>query len=324
MGFTEEFSKEIGDVEEEIKRILPRRPAEVYGVLEEFIARGGKRVRPVLTLLFTKAYGGSYREALRPAALIEIFHNFTLIHDDIEDNSLLRRGKPTLHIMYGVPIALNSGDALYTFVWNEILKIKNEEVKFLMGDAFRRVVEGQGKELYWERQKIFDVGERGYIEMVGGKTAALIGAACEVGATVAKKGKKEREAARFFGESIGLAFQIQDDILNLTGTVEEYKKKIGDDITEGKRTLMVIKTLEMAEPRDKKRLIEILSSHTEDEVEISEAIGIIKKYGGIEYARKKAEELVARGISKVEKALPEGKEKRRIIEIAKYFMTRRE
>lgn len=324
MGFGEEFLKEISDTEEEIKKIMPQKPVEVYGILDEFIFRGGKRVRPVLLLVFTKAYGGNYREALRPAAIIEIFHNFTLIHDDIEDNSLLRRGKPTLHRIHGVGIALNFGDAMYTTIWNEILKLKNEEVKAVFGDAFRRVVEGQGKELYWERQKIFDVGERGYMDMAGGKTAALIGAACEIGAIIAKKGRKERRVARVFGENIGLAFQIQDDILNLTGSVEEYKKKIGDDISEGKRTLMVIKALEKAKPEDKKRLIEILSSHTTDELEISEAIGIIKKYGGIEYAKQKAEELVSRGIAMVEDALPESKEKRRILDIARYFMIRRE
>jgi len=324
MGFAEEFSKEVEDIENEMRKIIPRKPPEVYGILEEFIARGGKRVRPVLTLVFTKAYGGSYREALRPAALIETFHNFTLIHDDIEDNSSLRRGKPTLHRMHGVAIALNSGDALYTAVWNEILKLKNEEVKRVLGEAFRKVVEGQGKELYWERHKIFDVGEKEYIRMAGGKTGALIGAACEIGAIIAKKGKREREAARFFGESVGLAFQIQDDILNLTGKMEEYKKKIGDDITEGKRTLMVIKALEKAEPKDKRRLVEILSSHTEDEMEINEAIGIIKKYGGIEYARKKAEELVNKGISKLDVSMIESREKRRILDIARYFTTRKE
>ncbi|MGB9719618.1 MAG: polyprenyl synthetase family protein [Candidatus Anstonellales archaeon] len=324
MGFAEEFSKEISDTENEIKKIIPQKPNEVYGVFEEFISRGGKRVRPVLTLIFTKAFGGNYREALRPAAIIEVFHNFTLIHDDIEDNSSLRRGKPTLHRMHGIAIALNSGDAIYTSVWNEILKLKSEEVKAVLGNAFRRVVEGQGKELYWERQKLFDVGEKEYMDMAGGKTAALIGAACEIGAIVAKKGKRERDGARFFGENMGLAFQIQDDILNLTGKVEEYKKKIGDDITEGKRTLMVIKALEKARPEDKRRLVEILSSRTEDEIEISEAIGIIKKYGGIEYAKQKAEELARKGISKVENVLPESREKRRILEIAKYFTTRRE
>ncbi len=323
MEFAEEFSKEIDDTEKEIKKIMPHRPAEVYGMLEEFISRGGKRVRPILTLVFTKAYGGSYKEALRPAALMEIFHNFTLVHDDIEDDSPLRRGKPTLHRMHGVAIALNSGDALYTAVWNEILKLKNEEVKAVLGDAFRRVVEGQGKELYWERHKIFDVGEKEYMEMVGGKTGALIGAACEIGAIIAKKRKKEREATRFFGENIGIAFQIQDDVLNLIGEVGQYKKKIGDDITEGKRTLMVIKALERAEPGDKRRLVEILSSHTEDEIEISEAIRIIKKYGGIEYARKRAEELVRKGISKIDGVLPENREKGRILEIAKYFTTRK-
>ncbi|MEM4195150.1 MAG: polyprenyl synthetase family protein [Candidatus Anstonellales archaeon] len=324
MGFAEEFSKEINDTENEIKKILPQKPAEVYGIFEEFISRGGKRVRPILTLVFTKAYGGNYREALRPAALIEIFHNFTLVHDDIEDNSPLRRGKPTLHRLHGVAIALNSGDAIYTAVWNEILKLKNEEVKRVLGEAFRRVVEGQGRELYWERNKIFDLGEREYMEMASGKTGALIGAACEIGAVVAKKSKKEREAARTFGENIGLAFQIQDDILNLTGEVEKYKKKIGDDITEGKRTLMVIKTLERANPEDKKRLVEILSSHTEDEMEIREAIGIIKRYGGVEYAKKKAEKLVEEGVSKIEKALPENKEKQRILKIARYFTSRNE
>ncbi len=277
-------------VNEDIKKILPKEKPEVYGMLEEYIFRGGKRVRPLLMYLTYKYCGGKNpKEIVRYGSLIEMFHNFSLIHDDIEDDSEFRRGKPTLHIMYNLPIALNSGDALYTIIWNEMLNIDNKIAKIL-GNAFKKVVEGQGLELDTIYKNEFDISYEKYYEIVKGKTAALMGASFEVGALLANS-KKYKEFKEF-GENLGIAFQIWDDILNLEGDFKTYKKEIGGDINEGKRTLMVIYTLKNTKGKERERFLEILQKHPNTKEEIIEAIDIIKKTGGIDFAKKEYEKYV--------------------------------
>ncbi len=295
-------------IEKAIYAEIPAEPREVYGMLGEFISRGGKRIRPVLTLASASACGGSaggqahgslneWEEGALPFAVgIEMFHNFTLIHDDIEDSSPMRRGRPTMHMEYGVPIAINSGDALYSIVWNSIVrKVSAERLKgsgIIMTDAFRRVAEGQGVELNWYRENRFDISEGEYLKMAGGKTAALIGAACELGAYSAGAGKGERAALREFGEKIGLAFQIKDDVLNLTANPAKYRKKIGEDIDEGKRSLITIHMIANAPDGARKRAIALLGKKRKTEEDIREAIALAGEHGSIKYASDYAEGLV--------------------------------
>src|SRR3990167_6614042 len=131
MKYAEMVKKEMALVENEIMGIIPKEPKEVYGMLPGFIRSGGKRIRPLLTLLCCKALGGDPKKAVRIAAIIELFHNFTLVHDDIEDDSTVRRGEPALHVTYGIPMALNSGDALYTTIWEALQKVALPPQKLL-------------------------------------------------------------------------------------------------------------------------------------------------------------------------------------------------
>jgi len=284
-------------VEQIMEGELSQEDARVYGMLVPFLKRGGKRFRPALALVSCGAVGGDRDAALEPAAVIELFHNFTLIHDDIEDDSRFRRGEPTLHITHGIPIALNSGDALYTLLWKKLISLKMPpgrlvKLQAMYADAFKRVVDGQGIELSWIKEGRFDITEAQYLGMINGKTSALIGLSCEAGAMIGGAKKRLQKAMRQYGECIGAAFQIQDDVLNLTGSFEKYKKEIGGDISEGKRTLMVVHCLAHADPQDKARLISILSSHTKDQGEISEAISYMDKYKSLDYARARALKLV--------------------------------
>ncbi len=240
-----------------------------------------------------------------------VVHN-SLIHDDIEDDSQFRRGKPTLHISYGIPIALNSGDALYTVVWNWLLGLempaeKKIQLASILGCAFQRVVEGQGIELGWHKNCKTDVAEEDYFTMVSGKTGALMGAACEAGAYLAGAEPQLREKFRTFGESLGVAFQIQDDILNVIGDFSKYKKKIGGDITEGKRTLMAIHAMAHADTGEKKKLQDILLSHTRDSKKIQYVISLFLKYDSVNYARVKARGFVEDASTFLEE-LPHSKE----------------
>jgi geranylgeranyl pyrophosphate synthase len=283
-------------IEKAVHAELPPEPKEVYGMLGEYISRGGKRIRPVLALASCSACGGEESTVLPFAVAIELFHNFTLIHDDIEDSSPMRRGRPTLHIEYGIPIAINSGDALYNLVWHSL--VRNAEPELLSGGAgilissFRAVAEGQGRELNWYREKRFDVGEEEYLRMVGGKTASLIGASCEIGAYCAGAGMVERDALRTFGEKIGLAFQIKDDVLNLTADPSKYKKKIGEDIDEGKRSLITIHLIANSPPQVRRRVIGILGKGKKSAADVRETIGLAQECGSIRYASDYAERLV--------------------------------
>jgi geranylgeranyl diphosphate synthase type I len=326
VNFYEPVKKELPLVEKEIEKLIPKEPKEVYGMLLPFIQRGGKRIRPILLLLCCGATGGDKLKAIRHAALIEIFHSFTLIHDDICDNSLVRRGHPTINVEYGVPIAVNSGDALYTLLWKwlswtEMPYDKSVEIMRLCADAFLKVVEGQGIELGWYKKERFNIEEDEYFRMVEGKTATLMELSCELGAIISDSPEDIRKALKSFGKNLGLAFQIRDDILNLVGKFDEYKKEIGGDITEGKRTLMVAYTLKTATKKDSAELIKILSKKTKKKTEINRAIDILKKYGSIEYANKKADELTE-AAKKMLDVLEDSPEKRALLELAD-FVTRR-
>ncbi len=313
-------------VEELMESRLGGEEKDVYGLLVPFLRRGGKRIRPVLSLLSCGAAGGDYAAAVEPAAIIEMFHNFTLIHDDIEDDSRFRRGEPALHVSHGVPMALNSGDALYTLLWRELVAMKlrpsrHMALQKLYADSFKRVVDGQGLELAWIRNGRFDVSEAEYLAMIGGKTAALMGLSCEVGAFIAGSGRRVRTALRGYGEGIGAAFQMQDDVLNVTGDFGKYQKEIGGDISEGKRTLMVVHCLSRAPEADRRRLMEILASHSREKGEIAEAVSLLTKHGSVEYARKRAQALVAKAVKSLAR-LPESVDKASLVSIAGYVINR--
>jgi geranylgeranyl diphosphate synthase type I len=312
------------EVEELIHDDLAKEDERIYGMLVPFIMKGGKRIRPALAILACGATGGGYQSVVKPAAIIELFHNFTLIHDDIEDDSQFRRGEPTLHISHGVPMALNSGDALYTFIWKKLLALDLDpksllELQNIYVDSFKRVVDGQGMEIHWIKSGKIDVSEKEYLGMIGGKTSALMGLSCEVGAFMGNE--KYRPVLRDYGEKIGAAFQIHDDVLNVTGEFEKYKKEIGGDISEGKRTLMVVHCLQKADAANRKKLISILSKHTKERNEIDEAISILSDTGSIDYARAYSSRLIDEAKEKI-KMLPDSRDKESLLKIADYVIRR--
>ncbi|MDO8553410.1 MAG: polyprenyl synthetase family protein [Candidatus Micrarchaeota archaeon] len=326
MDFYELVKTELIEVEMEMEQLIPKEPKEVYNFIVPFFQRGGKRIRPALTIIYCAALGGDISKAILPATIIELFHNFTLIHDDIEDNSLMRRGQPTLHVSHGIPIALNSGDAFYTLIWDVINNLdwppqKLIELQRMYSSSFRRVVEGQGIELAWYRDDKFDITEKDYFAMISGKTAALIGLSCELGGYLVGVDKKKLLSLRRFGEKLGLAFQIQDDILNIIGDFKTYKKEIAGDITEGKRTLMVVRVFEKATFDEKEQLRKILSSNTRDEKELNTVVLLFKKYNSIDYARTIAMKFTDEAKKEIS-WLPETKYKKALIRFADFVVNR--
>ncbi|MEM4331931.1 MAG: polyprenyl synthetase family protein [Candidatus Micrarchaeia archaeon] len=293
------ISEKVIDVEKTMLHIMPNRePASVYELAWDFLNRGGKRIRPYLLLTSVEAFNGNPEDALEIAAGIEIFHNFTLVHDDIEDNSEMRRGKPCLHISYGIPLAINAGDGMFAHVFKSLKESRltpyqKDRIIGMFAEAFIGVVDGQGYEIGWIENNMWDISEKMYLDMAGGKTGDLMGACTQIGSFIGGASERDMEEMRLFGYEIGLAFQIQDDVLNLVGEEEKYKKEIGGDIREGKRTLIVIKALERLGENEKRELISILAKKENTHEEIVRAIELMKGCGAIDYAKEYAERLVA-------------------------------
>ena len=302
-----------------------REPAAVYGLLSEFLLVEGKGIRPALCLLSCEAAGGRAKDALPAAVAIEMFHNFTLIHDDIEDCSQMRRGKPCMHVKYGVPLALNAGDGLFMMVWREALSMKGakrEEAQERLLSAFTEVLEGQALELGWYNEGKWGVSEKEYLRMVGGKTGALIAVSCEVGGLLGGADERTCGALARFGAGIGIGFQIIDDVLNIVGDEKKYRKEIGGDIREGKRTLVTMRALSTLSGKKRQRLVKLLKKEGKSDGDVLEAISLLKESGAPEKAMEYAKNEVARALRALE-CLPDG-ENMRLLDLMAAYITKRE
>jgi len=301
-----------------------RKPEAVYGLLSEFLLVEGKRLRPALCLLSCEAVGGTRASAVPAAAAIEMFHNFTLIHDDIEDGSRLRRGKPCMHVKYGVPLALNAGDGLFMMVWRETLGLKGtrrEEAQKRLLAAFTSVLEGQAMELGWYWKGNWDVSEEEYLQMVRGKTGALIAVSCEVGALLGGADEKACQAMSRFGMGIGVGFQIIDDVLNIIGEEKKYKKEIGGDVREGKRTLITMWAQAMLKGSKRERLDGLLKKKEKSDEDVSEVVALLQESGAHEKAMDFAQKMVDASIVELG-ALPKSKARVMLLELADYITKR--
>ena len=301
-----------------------RAPAEVYGLLSEFLLVEGKRLRPALCLSSFSSVGGKGRSALCAATAIEMFHNFTLIHDDIEDCSQLRRGAPCMHIKHGLPLAVNAGDGLFLMVWREALNMtgsRSVEAQKRLLAAFTRVLEGQAIELGWHQKNKWDIDENEYYEMVSGKTGALIAVSCEVGALLGGADEKTCRALSRFGMGIGVGFQIIDDALNLVGDEKKYRKEIGGDVREGKRTLMTI-WARRGLPRNLSReLDDIMKKGEKNDADVKRAIELIMKSGAVQKSMARASRIVKTAMAGL-RCLEPSNAKQDLIGIAEYITER--
>lgn len=296
----------------------------------EFLDRGGKRWRPALTILSCEAVGGTKNKALPFTPLVELIHNGTLLTDDVEDDSKMRRGKPCTHLLYGVDVAVNAGNTMYfaplTLLYNNPYNLPEHTLKLitdLYGQEMLRVSVGQAMDIWWHHGHKFDVSEEEYLQMCSYKTGVLARFATKLGAVLGNANEKQLKALGKFGETIGVAFQIQDDILNLVGEEFQKGKGVGEDIHEGKRTIMVLHCLKNLNPKEKQWLIEILNLHPSDEKTIAEAIALITKTNSIDYAAKKARELVQAAWKQVESVLPESQAKKTLKSFADYLVERK-
>jgi geranylgeranyl diphosphate synthase type I len=275
----------------------------LYGILDEFIMRGGKRMRPAMAMLACEAAGDDPFRALASGCAIEVFHAAALIHDDIMDGSLLRRGVECAHILHGVPLAINAGDYALGLVCTMVVRDKGLDdstklaVLEVISEMSERTVEGQALDVGWVRDGIFDLTPDDYMRMALGKTGYYSGIApLKAGAIIGDATSEEVEALAGFGKNCSIAFQIQDDLLNVLGDVDTMGKDYLSDVQESKRTLMVIHCLAEASPNDRERLIALLRLGGEKSLEhTDEIVGMLSRYRSVEYARGVAVGLIAEG-----------------------------
>ena len=298
----------------------------------EFLDRGGKRWRPALFLLALEALGGNPEKYLDFAVIPELIHNGTLMADDVEDSSELRRGKPCTYKLFGLDVAVNVSDALFFLPMLVSIrnreKISHERLSKLYEIFIQEMINlsfGQAMDIAWHRGLVsHEVTEEQYLQMCMYKTGTLARMAAKMAAVLAGADDDVIEKMGRFAESIGVSFQIQDDILDVIGVeFAEGKGGLGMDITEGKRSLMVIHALRKAEPEDAKRLLTILGMRTSDDKLRREAIDIIKKYGSTKYAEKVAERLMHESLTEVDKVLSPSRAKEMLIALANYLIERK-
>ncbi len=260
----------------------PKQPAKLYEPIAYTMALGGKRVRPVLTLMTCEAMGGDLQKAINPALGIELFHNFTLVHDDVMDRADLRRNKPTVHKRWDENVAILSGDAMLTMAVQAMSRVDDDIVAPIMevfNDAAMKVYEGQQYDMDFEQRN--DVTVEEYMKMIRLKTSVLLGCSCKVGAIVARTNQENADKIYEMAVNLGIAFQLQDDYLDVWGDPATFGKAIGGDIVNNKKTFLLINAIDQAGGNDAKALKHWLADSTSPKQEKIQAVTAIYEKLGI-------------------------------------------
>jgi len=319
-----------------LQKYLPEREPRryLYDLLRDYPERGGRMMRPTLCIAAARLFGGGIDQALGTAVAIELLHNALLIHDDIEDGSESRRGKPTLHILHGVPLAINAGDTLTLMALRPLIDnrttIGNELALRLIEETERMAresAEGQSMELGWRHYNATEIGDGEYLEMVLKKTCWLATIfPIRAGVLIGSRGSADLEAFLRYGFFLGAAFQIQDDLLNLVAD-KSYGKERDGDLWEGKRTLMLLHALRESTPDEREHLCQALrgsrTERTSQDVQWMRAL--IVKYESAEHARRIAQQLAGAALHEfglLSTGLPDSRDKGFLEQMATWVIER--
>ena len=327
-----------GDVDKIILELVPEKePKTLYDAARHYPLAGGKRVRPFVVLRATEAVGGDPEKALYPAAAVEFIHNYSLVHDDIMDMDELRRGRPTVHKVWGINMAILAGDLLFSKAFEAVAKAKvdpDKKARILevLVKTSNELCEGQALDIEFETRDEVTVDE--YLKMISGKTGALFDGSATIGAIVGTDNEEYIQALSKWGRNVGIAFQIWDDVLDLIANEKKLGKPVGSDIRKGKKTLIVSHFFQNASEDDKAEFLKVFGKYAGDakgdalihdervKEEVERAIELLKKYGSIDYAAQYAKDLVKEA-NEALKVLPES-EARRDLELLAEFLVERE
>ena len=305
-------------------RIQLGEPKNLFEPVQYILGLGGKRLRPILTLMTAEVFGGKAKDAMDAALAVEMFHNFSLVHDDIMDDAPLRRGKTTVHEKWDVNTGILSGDAMLILSYQFFESYPAEtyvELTKLFSKTALEVCEGQQYDVDFETRDDVTIPE--YLKMIEYKTSVLVAAAMKMGAIVAKASPKDADAIYEFGRNLGIAFQLQDDYLDAFGNPETLGKQVGGDIIENKKTYLYLKSLENASKDDQDGLLHLYSIKPEDSTAKVEAVKtIFKESGAVEETKKAIKNFTQKAFDALsETGLPE-KNKALLKQFGKSLMER--
>jgi geranylgeranyl diphosphate synthase type I len=325
MDLVQELKRRADFFNEQLEKFLEGgHPETLYNAARHLPLAGGKRLRPCLAMISCEAVKGDIIKVIPLAIALELIHNFTLVHDDIMDNAKLRRNIPTVHIKYGEPAAINAGDLLFIKAFESMHNItgdcsifKNVEFGFI--DFIREICEGQQLDMNFEERKI--VNEDEYLEMIRKKTAVFFQYAAEAGAILGGGTHEEINALNEYGLDTGLGFQIWDDYLDVSSHEKILGKDIGNDIRNGKKTLIAVNCLNNATGNDKKLVEEVFGNLNATEKEVRQVYHLFEKLKSIDYAKNTAINYVIKA-KKALDILPNSNAKQLLLELADYSTKR--
>lgn len=303
---------------------LPTSPSRLYDPIRYLLSLGGKRIRPLMVLMSTELFGKDADESIHAAVAIEVFHNFTLMHDDIMDNAPLRRGEQTVHEKWGVNTAILSGDVMMVEANKAFAKVNPIHLKEIL-DVFNTTAQGvcEGQQLDMEFETCENVSVEEYLNMIRLKTAVLLAGALKMGAILAGASKADAELIYQFGEDIGIAFQLHDDILDVYADPKKFGKQVGGDILANKKTYLLITAMELAVGHDKDLLAKyITNGDFEADEKLEQIRGIYDRLNIDEIAKEKMDFYFQKALHLFEKISVSDTNKQSLLTLTKQLIAR--
>ena len=326
MDLSQEIKKRADFLNTQLEIFLKNgEPEKLYDAVRHLPLAGGKRLRPVLSMLSCEAVSGDIKNVMPLAIALELTHNFTLVHDDIMDKSKLRRNLPAVHIEFGEATAIIAGDLLFTKAFESMHKLQVDlktfkNVEFGLVDCVKEISEGQQLDMEFEKRNL--VSEDEYLEMILKKTAVMFMYAGEGGAILAGGTREQSNALNEYGKCLGLGFQIHDDYLDMSSDEKTLGKDIGNDIRNGKKTLIAVHCLNTVSGDDKKLLEKIFGNIDASDSEVKQVYELFNKTGSINYAKETANKFCEKAKKSIE-ILPDSDAKKVLLELADYSISRK-
>ncbi len=313
-------------IDEEIARTkYGETPQELYAPIEYLMLLGGKRMRPLATLIATSIFSDDWEKSVKPALGVEVFHNFTLMHDDIMDAAPLRRGKPTVHEQWNPNVAILSGDVMLVCAYELMTAVEDgifKQVVKRFNRTAAEVCEGQQLDMNFALRN--DVTEEEYINMIRLKTSVLLGFALELGGMIANAGEANTKLLYEIGTNIGIGFQLKDDILDVYGDPKKFGKQVGGDIIENKKTFLLIEALEQAQGKAEEKQLDywLKASEYDKNEKVKSVTAIYDALGIKQMAESKMNEFFNKGLSDLEKLAAPADRKKPLLELIQMLIKR--